>query len=204
MKEQTRAKLRLRGLLRELRLRPPEGINSWTRAWLLWLKGLDLDDVRAFLRDEYLDELDKLQKKIREVEKRLAERVKDDVVVRKLMSLDGIGPITAITMRAEIACFGRFNNGKQLSRYAGVTPRNASSGQRQADAGLVKSGNPGLRLVLIQAAQRLMNFNPEWNAFAGRLKKKGKPHNVVVAAVANRWLRRLYHQMQPDQLVAVM
>jgi hypothetical protein len=52
--------------------------------------------------------------------------------------------------------------------------------------------------------QRLMNFNPEWNAFAGRLKKKGKPHNVVVAAVANRWLRRLYHQMQPDQLVAVM
>ena len=204
VKEQTRVKLRLRGLLRELRLRPPEGINSWTRAWLLWLKGLDLDDVRAFLRDEYLDELDKLQKKIREVEKRLAERVKDDVVVRKLMSLDGIGPITAITMRAEIACFGRFNNGKQLSRYAGVTPRNASSGQRQADAGLVKSGNPGLRLVLIQAAQRLMNFNPEWNAFAGRLKKKGKPHNVVVAAVANRWLRRLYHQMQPDQLVAVM
>ncbi|MEO2019497.1 MAG: IS110 family transposase [Fuerstiella sp.] len=204
VKEQTRVKLRLRGLLRELRLRPPEGINSWTRAWLLWLRRLDLDDVRAFLRDEYLDELDKLQKKSREVEKRLAERVRDDVVVRKLMSLDGIGPITAITMRAEIACFDRFNNGQQLARYAGVTPRNASSGQRQADAGLVKSGNPGLRLVLIQAAQRLIHFNQEWNAFAGRLKKKGKPHNVVVAAVANRWLRRLYHQMQSDQLVAVM
>jgi len=203
VKEQTRVKLRLRGLLRELRQRPPEGVNAWTKAWLLWLKNLELDDVRAFLRDEYLAELDQLQRKIREVEKRLRKRVKDDVVVKKLMSMDGIGEITAVTMRAEIACFDRFDNGKQLARYAGVTPRNASSGQKQADAGLVRSGNPGLRIVLIQAAQRLINFNAQWHAFAARMKKKGKPHNVIVAAVANRWLRRLYHQMQPEQLLAV-
>lgn len=203
VKDQTRVKLRLRGLLRELRLRPPEGVNSWTKAWQVWLKALPMDAVRAFLRDEYLAEIKQLQKKIREVEKQLSRLVADDVVVKKLMTMEGIGLITAITMRAEIACFDRFDNGKQLARYAGVTPRNASSGQRQADAGLVKAGNAGLRVVLIQAAQRLMNFSPEWSAFAARLKKKGKPHNVVVAAVANRWLRRLYHQMQPDQLVSL-
>ena len=163
---------------------------------------VDLDETTAFLRDEYLDELAHLNAKIREVERRLLKQTANDAVVAKLLGIEGIGPITAITMRAEIARFERFDSGKQLARYCGVTPRNASSGKKQADAGLVKAGNDGLRVVLVQAAQRLINFSPHWSAFAARLKKKGKPHNVVVAAVANRWLRRLYHQMQPDQLLA--
>ena len=202
VKQRTQAKLRLRAILREHRLRPPEGINAWTRLWLAWFQSLDLDETTAFLRDEYLEELQHLNGKIREIERRLLKQTADDAVVAKLLSLEGIGPITAITMRAEIARFERFDSGKQLARYCGVTPRNASSGQKQADAGLVKAGNTGLRIVLVQAAQRLINFSPHWRKFAARLKKKGKPHNVIVAAVANRWLRRLYHQMQPEQLLA--
>ncbi|MEZ6050717.1 MAG: transposase, partial [Planctomycetaceae bacterium] len=142
-----------------------------------------------------------LEEKIREVEHRLLKQTGNDAVIAKLLSIEGIGPITAITMRAEIARFERFDNGKQLSRYCGVTPRNASSGKKQADAGLMKAGNDGLRVVLIQAAQRLMNFSPHWSAFATRLKKKGKPDNVIVTVAADRWLRKLYHQMQPDQLL---
>lgn len=202
VKQRTQVKLRLRAILREHRLRPPQGINAWTRLWLAWFQALDLDETTAFLRDEYLEELRQLNEKIRQVERRLLKQTAGDAVVAKLLSLEGIGPITAITMRAEIARFERFDSGKQLARYCGVTPRNASSGQKQADAGLVKAGNSGLRIVLVQAAQRLMNFSPHWSKFAARLKKKGKPHNVIVAAVANRWLRRLYHQMQPEQLLA--
>jgi transposase len=202
VKQQTQVKLRLRAILREHRLRAPEGMHAWTKAWLQWLKSLVLDETSAFLRDEYLDELSRLQQKIREVERRLLKQTADDAVVAKLLSIDGIGPMTAITMRAEIARFERFDSGKQLCRYCGVTPRNASSGQKQADAGLIKAGNDGLRIVLVQAAHRLMNFSPHWRTFAARLKKNGKPHNVIVAAVANRWLRRLYHQMQPEQLLA--
>lgn len=201
VKQQTRVKLRLRAILREHRIQAPEGLNAWTKAWLSWFRGLELDETTAFLRDEYLDELSHLQQKIRQVEQRLLKQTAQDAVVAKLLSIEGVGPITAITMRAEIARFERFANGKQLSRYCGVTPRNASSGKKVADAGLVKAGNDGLRVVLIQAAQRLMNFSPHWSSFAARLKRKGKPHNVIVAAVANRWLRRLYHQMQPEQLL---
>jgi transposase len=202
VKERTRVKLRLRALLREHRLRPPVGVRAWTLAWMAWLEALQLDETSAFLREEYLSELKALEKKIHEMELRLKKQTVGDQVVEKLLSMEGIGLVTAVTMRAEIARFDRFDSGKQLSRYCGVTPRNASSGQRQADAGLVKAGNPGLRIVLVQTAQRLMNFSPHWSAFAQRMKQKGKPHNVVVAAVANRWLRRLYHEMQPQQLIA--
>ena len=97
--------------------------------------------------------------------------------------MDGIGPITAITMRAEIARFERFNTGKQLARYCGLTPRNASSRQRQADAGLVKAGNTQLRMVIIQAAQRLINFNPHWNRFACRLMQPVLIFRLFVATL---------------------
>ena len=202
VQQQTRLKLRIRALLREHRITRPPGVGVWSLAWMAWLKQIELDDVSRYLMDEYLDELQRVQQKIREIERRLKAYTDDDALVAKLQQIVGIGPITAITMRAEIARFERFDTGKQLSRYCGTSPRNASSGHRQADAGLVKAGNPHLRRVIIQAAQRLVNYDPRWSAFAARKMREGKPRNVVVAAVANRWIRKLYHQMQPEQLAA--
>jgi transposase len=201
VKRRTAVKLRIRAILRELRIPSPKDFNAWTLGWMAWLKGLPLSAVRAFLREELLDELQRLEASIKRTEQLLKKLVANDAVYAKLLEQDGVGFITAVTMRAEIAQFDRFDSGKQLARYCGVTPRNASSGEKQADAGLVKAGNGGLRVVLIEAAQRLINFNAHWGQFAQKLLDKGKPRNVVVAAVANRWLRRLYHQMQPEQLV---
>ncbi len=203
VKQQTRLKLRIRALLREHRIPKPKEFGAWSLMWFAWLKCLELDDVTRFLMDQYLEELRQVQRKIADAKKMLFDRTRNDALIAKLLKLDGIGPITAITMRAEIARFERFDTGKQLARYCGLTPRNASSGKRQADAGLVKAGNTQLRMVIIQAAQRLINFNPHWGQFAARLMQRGKPRNVAVAAVANRWIRRLYHQMQPEQLVAI-
>ena len=41
-----------------------------------------------------------------------------------------------------------------------------------------------------------------WTALAARLSSRGKPTCVVIAAVANRWIRWLFHQMQPSCLAA--
>ena len=80
-------------------------------------------------------------------------------MVKKLRTFQGIGLITAAVMRAEIGQFDRFQTGKQLSKFCGVTPRNASSGNRQADAGLLKAGSQQLRMVVIEAAHRLMRLD---------------------------------------------
>ena len=83
-----------------------------------------------------------------------------------------------------------------------MSPQNASSGERQADAGLVKAANPQLRAILIQAAHRLRRHEPRWRKFAARLELQGKPYTVVVAAIANRWIRKLFHEMQPTRPAA--
>jgi len=118
-----------------------------------------------------------------------------DPVVDRLARLRGIGPVTAATLRAEVGRFDRFRTGKQLARFCGLSPRNASSGQRQADAGLVKAGNPELRAALVELAWRLIRYEPRWAQLGHRLRAAGKPGSVAAAAVANRWVRWLHHHM---------
>jgi transposase len=196
--ERRNAKLRICALLREHRLKRPS-CRRWTLAWFAWLRQLPaLNEHSRWILDQHLARLASLAEAIRAAEARLTDTTRDDAVVQRLLDLPGIGPVTAWMLRAEIGRFDRFQTGKQLSRFCGLSPRNASSGARQADAGLIRAGNSDLRAVLIQAAHRLINGNEQWGAFADRLLAKGKPKCVAVAAVANRWIRWLFHQMQPE------
>ena len=60
------------------------------------------------------------------------------------------------------------------------------------------SGNDILRPMLIQLAKRLPRHEPRWKEFRESLRKT-KGANVVSAAIANRWLRRLYHELVPKR-----
>jgi hypothetical protein len=59
-----------------------------------------------------------------------------------------------------------------------------------------------LRQVVIEAAHRLIRYNPQWKAMAERLRGNGKKACVIVAAVANRWIRWLFRQMVEPMRVA--
>jgi transposase len=187
------SRLRIRALLREHRVKGPA--RAWSRAWLYWVGKVDLPEQSRWVLHRYLRDLDALSRQIAEVEKRLHRVTRKDPLVQLLLRQSGIGPVTAWTMRAEIGRFDRFRSGKQLARFCGLTPRNASSGQRQADAGLVRAGNPQLRATLIEAAHRLRRTDPRWQVFSDRLIAAGKSGSVTTAAVANRWIRWLYYQV---------
>jgi transposase len=202
-KERKNLKLQIGATLREVRQKPPAAVNAWTKVWLAWLTDTAVLSPNARLITRHrLARLAALAKEIRAVERLLARQTNKDALVQRLLTLPGIGLVTAVTIRAEIGRFDRFRTGKQLARFCGLSPRNASSGQRQADAGLIKAGNPALRTVLVEAAHRLIRYDEKWMKFAGRLGLRGKPISVITAGVANRWLRWLFHQMQPGQLAA--
>lgn len=189
-------KLRIRGILRENRVRCQHA-NPWTRAWITWLTNeAELSDSDRWLMEDQLEELATLTRRIGLVETRIRLQVKDDTLVKRLLTLPHVGLVTAVTLRAEVGRLDRFDTGKQLARFCGVTPRNASSGARQADAGLIKAGNPQLRRVLVELAHRLISrTDGRWARLAASMLGRGKPKNVVVAAVANRWVRWLYHEL---------
>lgn len=192
-------KLRIRALLRENRIANPDE-RPWTKAWRAWLENeAPLSESDRWILEDHLIEIDGLNQRIKAFEKKLTERTKEDPIVQRLLTLSGLGLVTAVTLRAEIGRFDRFDTGKQLARFCGVTPRNASSGQKQADAGLIKAGNPELRLVLIELAHRLISrVDSRFKHLAAGMLKRGKPKNVVVAAVANRWVRWLHHELRRE------
>ena len=196
VRQRVDVKLRIRGLLRENRLKCPDA-RAWTKRWHEWLREeAELSDTDRWIVEQHLELLAFLVGQIAAVQARIEAAVADDPLVAKLRSLYGVGLVTAVTLRAEVGRFDRFDSGKQLSRFCGVTPRNASSGTRQADAGLIKAGNPELRQVLIEQAHRLIRSrHAPWGQLAYGMLARGKPKNVVVAAVANRWVRWLYHEL---------
>jgi len=193
-------RLRVNALLRDQRqLRPPAG--AWSKRWLQWLRSeTQLSEEGRWIVERWIEQMHGVKQEIHIIEARLTERTADDPIVTKLMQYKGVGPVTAWTLRAEIGRFDRFRTGKQLARFCGLTPRNASSGEKQADAGLIKAGNRQLRAILIEAAHRMIRFDASWNGFVRRLEQRGKHKCVIVAALANRWIRRLFHSMQPSQL----
>lgn len=202
-KERKNLKLQMGATLREARQKAPANANPWTKAWLAWLDAsAQLSPNARHITSRRLRRLTALQEELRQVDKRLERQTREDPLVQKLLTVKGIGLVTAVTLRAEIGRFDRFRTGKQLGRFCGLSPRNASSGQRQADAGLIKAGNNELRALLMETALRLMRCDERWTALAARLSSRGKPKGVIIAAVANRWMRWLFHQMQPSCLAA--
>jgi transposase len=202
-KERKNLKLQIGATLREARQKPPLNANPWTKAWLAWLdKSAVLSPNARHVTTCRLRQLADVGQRIRQADKRLEQQTRDDPLVQRLLTHKGVGLITAVTIRAEIGRFDRFRSGKQLGRFCGVSPRNVSSGQRQADAGLIKAGNKELRVILIETAHRLIRYDPRWTALAARLGSRGKPTSLIIAAVANRWIRWLFHQMQPACLAA--
>lgn len=197
------AKLRVLSLLREERTHHPSGVRPWTDKWMHWVKLVPLGEASRWVMDQELEVIRIAEQDLKNVEEKMKVITQNDAVVAKLQQKAGVGLVTAVVMRAVIGRFDRFRNGKQLSNYSGITPRNASSGKRQADAGLIQSGNEILRMVLIQLAKRLPRQDQYWKEFRAKMSVS-KPANVVSAAIANRWLRRLHHEMveQPSMVEA--
>jgi len=196
--DQRRAsKLRVGALLREQRVKVPRELSRWSKGWIAFVRITpQLSEHARWIVNQVLEQLQELNQRIDQAEQRLRQATAGDPIVERLLEQEGVGEVTAWVMRAFIGVFERFKSGKQLSRYCGMSPKNASSGSRQADGGLIKSSNKILRATIVQAAHRLIRTRPRWAALAQSLRGRGKPPCVIAAAVGNRWMRRMFHEMK--------
>jgi transposase len=118
-----------------------------------------------------------------------------------LRSAPGIGPISAVTIMAEIPNMRQFQSARQLAAYAGLTPRIRHSGKHQpVSQSISKIGNAQLRSTCYMAALTAKRHNAPMTAFSHRLQiEHHKKPKVVVIAVARKLLHLLYamekHQM---------
>ncbi len=107
-----------------------------------------------------------------------------------LISIPGIGDLTAANFIAEVPDITRFESAAQLASYAGLTPRQHTSGSSvRRKARLSKMGNTRFRTSFYMPALSAMNHNPIAKALAERLTDRGKERMTIVGAV----MRKLVH-----------
>ncbi len=191
-------KLQVGAILREQRVKIEKDRGCrWGKVWTASVRDNDqLSRHARWIVNDLLDDILYTHDKIARAQTRLAEATRDDPLIKRLMEQAGIGPVTAWVLRAYIGDFNRFKTAKQLARYCGMSPCNASSGNKTADAGLIDGCNKLLRMMIVQAAHRLIRTTERWRNLAQSLKHRGKPACVIVGAVGNRWLRNLHHAMK--------
>lgn len=77
----------------------------------------------------------------------------------------GLGALTWRMIKGEVCDFTRFNNRREVASYTGLCPSEASSGGRRRQGHVTKHGNRLLRHYLVEAAWRLIKWQPDWYAW---------------------------------------
>ena len=140
------------------------------------VEGMDAD-LHAML-DTQVGDLE------RRIECVIAQEEISAAKARLLRSIPGIGPVSAAMLIAEMPELGRMTAG-EVASMTGLAPVPHDSGTmrgRRAIAG----GRRALRRVLFQAALAAACHNPVLKPVAQRLKERGKPHKLVIIAIARK------------------
>ncbi|HEV2929307.1 MAG TPA: transposase, partial [Propionibacteriaceae bacterium] len=94
----------------------------WGSAGRVFLAELALPEVQRAIVTDCLALIDAISPLVARLERDLVTRTRPDPRVQALQALPGIGPITAMTLVAEIGDIGRFPTARKLCAWAGLTP----------------------------------------------------------------------------------
>jgi transposase len=160
-----------------------------------------LNDTNRMLLIDALEILDNLESKIEklshEVLKKVQQKSKDLAIV---MSIPGIGFVSASVILSEIGNYRDFQTPDQLAKWCGLNPGENESAGKKKKCGITKRGSKHIRVVLVQAAQTISNMGKtKLSRFFQRLIKK-KERNVAIIAVARKIICLIYHLLINQEL----
>lgn len=110
----------------------------------------------------------------------------------KILTIPGIGYITAATIVAEYGDFTRFSSPSQMLSFAGLEPGYYQSGTMEFRGKMVKRGSSQLRYVLMNCVIPLIKFNPVFASYYHKKRLEGKPHRVALSHTAKKLVRVIY------------
>jgi transposase len=139
-----------------------------------------------------------LRQELAGLEKVLRNHAKEDKVCHTLMTMPGVGPVVALTVKAAVDDPERFLSSKDVGPWVGLTPRREQSGERDIVGQVSRAGDIGLRTALYQAATVMLhrgrkNWLTAWALNVA--KRRGKKRATVALA---RRIAVVLHRMWKD------
>jgi transposase len=128
---------------------------------------------------------------------------RDDACCRRLISVPGIGALTASAVVATIGNGAAFHKGRDFAAWLGLVPKQMSTGDRTVLGRLSKRGNNYLRSLFVVGARAVLAKPGSWAKFGleGWLAAAAKRlhHNVLAAALANKLARIAWSVLYHDR-----
>jgi transposase len=124
---------------------------------------------------------------------------RDDEVCRRLMTVPGVGPVTALTFRSAVDDPGRFSRSRAVGAHFGLTPRRYQSGETDRVGQISKQGDGMARQALYEAANVLLTRTSRWSslkAWGMAVAKRAGMRRAKVAVA--RKLAVVLHRMWRD------
>jgi transposase len=203
VKDLNRSKNRIKSLLFFLGINLPDRFSSsgsrWSRPFITWLEELPLDHptARASL-DAHLDQVRHLRSSVLRITRQITELARSNHYqenVALLISMPGIGMLTAMMFLTELGNIERFKTFDELCSYVGLVPSTSSSGENDIDTGITPRRNARLRSALIESAWVAIRNDPALlSAYQGLVKRM--PGNRAIVRIAKKLLRRMTYVLR--------
>jgi transposase len=183
----------LRGHLAEYGHVAPKGVMHVQRLIIVIEEpASDLPEAARTSLKAMVRMLEALDVEIAGLDAEIVRRSKEDPVARRLMTIPGVGPVTAAAMTALAPAPEAFRSGRDFAAWLGLTPVQRSTGGKQKLGQITKAGERTLRRLLVIGAsavikQALLRGAPAGSWLAQMLARK--PRMLVAVALANKMAR---------------
>src|SRR3954449_4204592 len=105
-----------------------------------------------------------MTQEVERLTKRVLDEVRAEPTCRRLMTVPGVGPLTALAFRATIDQPNRFRKSRDVGAHLGLTPRRYQSGETDVQGRISRCGDELARTALYEAAHSLLIRSRKWSA----------------------------------------
>jgi transposase len=181
----------MRGLLAEYGIVLPHGVSKFRQALMSTLEAehMKLTPLGQELFHKLFAELGKLDAALAYYQDKREALAHMHPVCQRLLTMPGIGPLTATALMAAVSDAGVFKNGRQFAAWLGLVPKQYSTGGQTRLLGISKRGDSYIRKLLIHGARATLRWarttadrRSQW--IRGLLERRG--WNRTAVAVANK------------------
>jgi len=181
----------IRGLLMEYGIVIPQGISTLRKAIPDLLEDAE-NTLSSYFREllrELYDEIVHFDERIETIELKLKVISEQNEDCQRLLTIPGVGLLTATALIAAIGDISVFKSGRELAAWIGLVPRQHSTGGKPTLLGISKRGDTYLRTLLIHGGRSVVRVahkhQDKRNQWIGEIKKR-RGENISNVAVANK------------------
>jgi transposase len=193
----------LRGILYEYGYTAPQGIGQVKRIETIINEPSSL--LPELVRDECRDLIAQIAEKTARIDaktKMAKELIANSTTARRLQTMPGVGPLTALAVEAFSPAIKEFRRGRDFAAWLGLVPRQHSSGGKNRLGRVSKCGQADIRRLLIIGAMSRLTWLGRRSIPAGswldRMMSR-KPKMLVAIALANKMARAIWAMLTKNE-----